>query len=221
MRQKLELFQRRCWGNLWETGWSTYGLFWAHRYHLQLNWHSNYLKPSNRNTCTFSVPPGQLASSLCVPFNLFRVQKKRPLGIAESQHFHPEHYNYIHLSPCHLMLFACNHAPQWTCHLMWKSPKQVNTNNRQMVLMWKSPKQVNTNNRQMVLMWKSPKQVNGNNRQMFLMWKSPKQVNTNNRQMVLMWKSPKQVNGNNRQMSWVLGSFPYEQEQKHFRKGSL
>ena len=26
------------WGNLWETGWSTYGLLQAHRYHLELNW---------------------------------------------------------------------------------------------------------------------------------------------------------------------------------------
>ena len=28
----LELFQRRRWGNFWETGWSAYGLFWALRY---------------------------------------------------------------------------------------------------------------------------------------------------------------------------------------------
>ena len=30
-------FQRRCWGNFWETGWSTHGSFHAHRYHLELN----------------------------------------------------------------------------------------------------------------------------------------------------------------------------------------
>ena len=26
------------WGNSWEKGWSAYGLSWAHRYHLDLNW---------------------------------------------------------------------------------------------------------------------------------------------------------------------------------------
>ena len=36
-RWTLEPFQRKCWGNFWETGWSTYGLFWVHRYHLELN----------------------------------------------------------------------------------------------------------------------------------------------------------------------------------------
>ena len=30
-------FQRRCWGNLRETGRSMYGLLQAHRYHLELN----------------------------------------------------------------------------------------------------------------------------------------------------------------------------------------
>ena len=34
----LEPFQRQCWGNFWETGWSTYGLFRAHRYHPERNW---------------------------------------------------------------------------------------------------------------------------------------------------------------------------------------
>ena len=34
----LEPFQRQRWGNFWETGWSAYGLFRAHRYHLELNW---------------------------------------------------------------------------------------------------------------------------------------------------------------------------------------
>ena len=38
IRQTLEPFQRQCWGNFWEMGWSTYGLFWAHRHHLELNW---------------------------------------------------------------------------------------------------------------------------------------------------------------------------------------
>ena len=36
--QTLEPFQRQHWGHFWETGWSTYGLFRAHRYHLQLIW---------------------------------------------------------------------------------------------------------------------------------------------------------------------------------------
>ena len=43
----LEAFQRQRWGNFWETGWSAYGLFWEHRYHLELSWstvcHSGYL----------------------------------------------------------------------------------------------------------------------------------------------------------------------------------
>ena len=38
IRQTLEPFQRQCWGNFWETGWSTYGLFRAHRHHLELKW---------------------------------------------------------------------------------------------------------------------------------------------------------------------------------------
>ena len=31
-------FQRRHWGNFWETGWSPYGHFRAHKCHLELNW---------------------------------------------------------------------------------------------------------------------------------------------------------------------------------------
>ena len=38
IRQTLELFQRQRWGNFWEMGWSTCGLFRAHRYHFELNW---------------------------------------------------------------------------------------------------------------------------------------------------------------------------------------
>ena len=38
IRRTLELFQRQRCGNLWETGWSAYGLFRGRRYHLQLNW---------------------------------------------------------------------------------------------------------------------------------------------------------------------------------------
>ena len=34
----LEPFQRQRWGNVWQTAWSAYGLFRAHRYHLELNW---------------------------------------------------------------------------------------------------------------------------------------------------------------------------------------
>ena len=37
IRRTMEPFQRRHWGNFWETGWSAYGLFRAHRYHLELN----------------------------------------------------------------------------------------------------------------------------------------------------------------------------------------
>ena len=32
-----EPFQRQCWGNVWEREWSTYGLFRAHRYHIEVN----------------------------------------------------------------------------------------------------------------------------------------------------------------------------------------
>ena len=35
---KRQPFQRQLWGHFWETGWSAYGLFRAHRYHLELNW---------------------------------------------------------------------------------------------------------------------------------------------------------------------------------------
>ena len=40
IRPTLELFQKQHWENSWETGWSTYGLSRAHRYHLwtKLNW---------------------------------------------------------------------------------------------------------------------------------------------------------------------------------------
>ena len=38
VRRTLEPFQRQLWGNFWETGWSAYGLFRAHRHHLELNW---------------------------------------------------------------------------------------------------------------------------------------------------------------------------------------
>ena len=37
-RRTLEPFPRQRWGKVWETGWSTYGLFRAQRYHLELNW---------------------------------------------------------------------------------------------------------------------------------------------------------------------------------------
>ena len=33
----LKLVQRQCWGNVWETGWNAYRLFWAHGYYLELN----------------------------------------------------------------------------------------------------------------------------------------------------------------------------------------
>ena len=41
IRRTLELFQRQRWGNFRETRWSAYGLFRAHRYHLELNWNTN------------------------------------------------------------------------------------------------------------------------------------------------------------------------------------
>ena len=38
IRRTLGPFERQCWWNLWETGWSAYGLFRAHRYHLEMDW---------------------------------------------------------------------------------------------------------------------------------------------------------------------------------------
>ena len=38
VRRTLEPFQRQRWGHVWETGWSSYGLFRAYRYHLELYW---------------------------------------------------------------------------------------------------------------------------------------------------------------------------------------
>ena len=43
IRWTLEPFKRQCRVNFWETGWSAYGLFWAHRYHLELNWNIHQL----------------------------------------------------------------------------------------------------------------------------------------------------------------------------------
>ena len=43
IRLTFEPFQRQRCGNFWETGWSAYGLFRAHRYHLELNWTENIL----------------------------------------------------------------------------------------------------------------------------------------------------------------------------------
>ena len=51
IRRKWELFQRQRWGNFWETGWSAYWLFRAHRCHLELNWteqkESSHIQISN------------------------------------------------------------------------------------------------------------------------------------------------------------------------------
>ena len=38
VRWTLKLFERQCWANFWEMGWSAYGLSWVHRYHLEWNW---------------------------------------------------------------------------------------------------------------------------------------------------------------------------------------
>ena len=41
IKQTLEQFQRQHQENLWETHWNAHGLFWAHRYYLELNWWRN------------------------------------------------------------------------------------------------------------------------------------------------------------------------------------
>ena len=38
VRWTLESFQRQRWGHFWETAWSGYGRFRAHRYHLEVKW---------------------------------------------------------------------------------------------------------------------------------------------------------------------------------------
>ena len=49
-----EPFQRQRWGNFWETGWSAYGLFRAHRYHLELTErNSTHKNPCCRKFETF------------------------------------------------------------------------------------------------------------------------------------------------------------------------
>ena len=53
IRQTLEHFQRQRWENFRETGWSTYyGLFLAHRYHLELNWTDKLSTESVSNNIT-------------------------------------------------------------------------------------------------------------------------------------------------------------------------
>ena len=63
----LEPFQRQRWGNFWETGWSAYGLFRAHRYHLELNWielnWSYETMFANWEPLLFLFPKGSLGKS--------------------------------------------------------------------------------------------------------------------------------------------------------------
>ena len=58
IRRTLEPFQRLRWENFWEMGWSAYGLFRAHRYHLELNWNWTKLNEDKRrkphNVCSNS-----------------------------------------------------------------------------------------------------------------------------------------------------------------------
>ena len=58
-RQTLALFQRQHPGNLWEMGWSAYGLFQVHINHFELNWtkQSSELHDCQEHTSTacFSV----------------------------------------------------------------------------------------------------------------------------------------------------------------------
>ena len=37
-KRQTELFQRHFGGSFWEMGWSTYGLFWTRRFHLEPDW---------------------------------------------------------------------------------------------------------------------------------------------------------------------------------------
>ena len=61
VRRTLEPFQRHRWGNFGETGWSAYGLFRAHRYHLELNWtelkwtSSHHTHHSSCLVCLFTI----------------------------------------------------------------------------------------------------------------------------------------------------------------------
>ena len=61
IRRTLEPFQRQHLEIVWETGWSAYGLFRAHRYHLELNWtelkwtSSHHTHHSSCLVCLFTI----------------------------------------------------------------------------------------------------------------------------------------------------------------------
>ena len=54
----LEPFQRQCWGNVQETGWSVFGLFPAHKYHRELNCWCKWLCPITRKSELLKVTAG-------------------------------------------------------------------------------------------------------------------------------------------------------------------
>ena len=58
VRRTLEPFQRHRWGNCRATGWSAYGLFRAHRYHLGLNCTELTLKITDANGWLCEVKGG-------------------------------------------------------------------------------------------------------------------------------------------------------------------
>ena len=72
VRRTLKMFQRQRWGNFWETGWSAYGPFQAHRYHHELNWTEVTEQPNAAPfyTCFFTFS-GQLTSWSLSHFNPF------------------------------------------------------------------------------------------------------------------------------------------------------
>ena len=49
-------FLRRHWANFWETGWSAYGIFRAHRYQLELIWTAFFLTCQWQTLVSFSAP---------------------------------------------------------------------------------------------------------------------------------------------------------------------
>ena len=55
-RQSDEPFHMQHWGNLWETGRSSYGLFRARRYHIELNWAISKKKKKGIKKCSVYIP---------------------------------------------------------------------------------------------------------------------------------------------------------------------
>ena len=82
IRRTLEPFQRQLWGNFWETVWSAYGLYRAHRYHLELNWTMRKRYQGKGPSCLYS---GMFQSRRFRPvWGASTGKVKRGLGLSHS-----------------------------------------------------------------------------------------------------------------------------------------